>query len=640
MKTKKLFLPRFLTLLFMACIGVESYATEIYKLDFSSATKGDGFPTSSTSTIDTGSFSCNGVTWTASVVSSTGTCYWNWTSTGLQMGSSGNWNTSISIATSDFSETSSSELYAGTKISKIIVNSKGASGTNAELSVSVGGTSLTYSGDGSNIVVITSAAKDYEFTCEEAVTGDITIHYSQSAAGKAVYLESIEVYDADTHINPQLSYAVSLFGCDTDEIAAGTVVLPELSYIEGFNGMDEIEYSSSNEGVATVTDGKITFTGATGETTVTAKFPGNDRYFASEASYTVLVKAPLTFDFEIHTYGMTVYTGTTNVYETKVTELAGKNDVRLVFGGTGNYRMWDNEGTHLRVYNGETFTVIAPDGWTISGITIYGTPTGDGLTNLTVDTGTFSAADHTGVWTSEETAKSVTFTTASGNSTYQEHISAIDVALQSAATGSFTISFDEGYATYYTNVSYVMPAGITGTAVTGVMENGTTLNTNWEYAEGSVVPARTALLLKGAKGTYNYTIVAADEEQESAADNANLLCGSAVKTVTKGLDSGTTYKYYKLSHNAEGKNLGFYYGEEEGGAFESQAGKAWLAIDIEQAGEAKTFLFGGGETTGIQPVASGITAKSGIIYNLQGIRAGNMPKKGIYVKDGKKIIIR
>ena len=68
------------------------------------------------------------------------------------------------------------------------------------------------------------------------------------------------------------------------------------------------------------------------------------------------------------------------------------------------------------------------------------------------------------------------------------------------------------------------------------------------------------------------------------------------------------------------------------------AGKAYLkATDVPEEARSLGFLFGDDETNGINAVSS--NQKGSEFYNLQGLRV-DAPKKGMYIVNGKKVIIK
>ena len=194
-----------------------------------------------------------------------------------------------------------------------------------------------------------------------------------------------------------------------------------------------------------------------------------------------------------------------------------------------------------------------------------------------------------------------------------------------------------GYATlYYGEKNLVVPAGVEARTYSVV---GDDLVIGLTYAEGDVIPAATGVVLKAEADTYVFTVT--DEEGEG--DDANMLYGLDEDGMTvAGPAKATNEVYFYHLVQPEGKEVGFYWKEENGAAFESKAHKAYLAVPKEVAKQVKVFLFEPKEdTTAIQ----GIVALDGIngqeVYDLQGRRmnGSNLPK-GIYIVGGKKIVIK
>lgn len=206
-------------------------------------------------------------------------------------------------------------------------------------------------------------------------------------------------------------------------------------------------------------------------------------------------------------------------------------------------------------------------------------------------------------------------------------------------TGSFSIT-DAGFATYYTDKAFVMPENVQGGIVTKANNETSQLTVSYNYQPGTVVPAKTPIVLKGEKGDYtvNYTT------SEETAPAGNMLYG-ADNVDADGMTfvEGTNVKYYKLALGNDGK-CGFYWGAADGAAFEYTANRAFLAIDITDASQAPEgfSLDGDGGTTGIDGVMNG-NDDSQKIYTVTGIYAGKsldkLPK-GIYIVGGKKVAVK
>lgn len=189
-----------------------------------------------------------------------------------------------------------------------------------------------------------------------------------------------------------------------------------------------------------------------------------------------------------------------------------------------------------------------------------------------------------------------------------------------------------GYATmYYSDKNLVVPEGVV--AKTYTVTNGS-LEENWVYEEGEVIPAGTGVVLETAEpATYTFTVTTEDGDVD--ADN-----------MLRGTDAATTigekgYKYYILSKSSDGQEVGFYYQSGDGSSVNNGAHKAYLAVPQTVAGNAKGWSFDG-EATGINAVINGAAVEGKAeIYNLSGVRMNsqNLPK-GIYIVNGKKMVVK
>ena len=191
---------------------------------------------------------------------------------------------------------------------------------------------------------------------------------------------------------------------------------------------------------------------------------------------------------------------------------------------------------------------------------------------------------------------------------------------------------EAGYATYYSDKAFVVPAGMEATTVTAANDNGT-LTMAWEYQAGSIVPAETAVLLRGETKTYNTCHL---NDCTVAAPTGNLLKGSTTDATTVG-----GAKYYKLTYatiNGE-RVLGFFWGAADGAAFSNAAGKAYLALPSEAA--ANGYRLDGGDVTGIGQIATDAQGK-GQVYSISGVRMDGSKRlpAGIYVINGRKVIVK
>ena len=204
----------------------------------------------------------------------------------------------------------------------------------------------------------------------------------------------------------------------------------------------------------------------------------------------------------------------------------------------------------------------------------------------------------------------------------------------------------EGYGTYYNSESDVtLPAGVKARIVTAA--NGSRL-TYETIADGDgatkTVPAGTAVMLQAAPGTASAILTFTAAGTDGRTFTANMLHGSDVATTTT---DGT--KYYKLSYNTGGTDIGWYWGDDGGGTFISSAHKAWLAVG--SAGARSFGLPDWEEATEIRPPSispegesTEASPRGGLVgvawYTLDGRKLDGRPgTKGLYIINGKKVVI-
>ena len=202
-----------------------------------------------------------------------------------------------------------------------------------------------------------------------------------------------------------------------------------------------------------------------------------------------------------------------------------------------------------------------------------------------------------------------------------------------------------GYATlYYDSKNLVVPDGVE--AYTYYVNNGK-LDQSWLYEAGEVIPKATGVVLTGEAGNYEFLVTT----QSGDVDEDNLLMGSDEDALTVAPAGGSTdsYKFYKLSLNAQNEagTLGFYYGAEGGAAFISAAHKAYLAVPADVSRNATFFQFNGlsdgGLPTGIKALGISEPSSAVRIYDLQGRLVSSKDgglKKGLYIVNGKKYLVK
>ena len=194
----------------------------------------------------------------------------------------------------------------------------------------------------------------------------------------------------------------------------------------------------------------------------------------------------------------------------------------------------------------------------------------------------------------------------------------LDYILVKASTQKKAIT-DAGWATLYTEY----PLDFSG--VDGLTAYTATYNTSTkkvELTQVNDIQANTGVVLKGAEKTYNIPVAA------SSSTASGELRGAATATA---YDAYAGYDLYMLSKN--GDNAQFK--KVTSGSI--AAGKAFLMI--EQSGGAPTLDIDFGDATAIEVVKNAETKGMGEFYNLAGQRVAQ-PTKGLYIVNGKKVVIK
>lgn len=179
------------------------------------------------------------------------------------------------------------------------------------------------------------------------------------------------------------------------------------------------------------------------------------------------------------------------------------------------------------------------------------------------------------------------------------------------------------YSTAYLPFAVDVPQGVeafTGSLSEG--EGGTTLHLSG-IADG-VIPARTAVVLRAAT---DGSMALVPSTATGTAVEANALQGTLDASAT------TPANTYALS-GAFAEGIGFYPYT----ATTLPAGKAYLTLTDAQAVQKLAFSFGQG-TTGIDAIEAGAADKAATWYDLSGRRVDN-PTKGVYIVNGKKVIVK
>lgn len=153
-----------------------------------------------------------------------------------------------------------------------------------------------------------------------------------------------------------------------------------------------------------------------------------------------------------------------------------------------------------------------------------------------------------------------------------------------------------------------------GTSATGVLSKTS--------VKGGTVPANTGLLLKGTAGDVEIPIV-----------------GSSTTSVTGNKLVGKTEEYTLPANDGyvlmASPSLGFY---KNSSAFTVGANTAYLPANFDGAG-ARSFFLLDDDVTAINSAKRQELTANGQYFDLQGRKVAN-PTKGLYIVNGKKVVIK
>ena len=186
------------------------------------------------------------------------------------------------------------------------------------------------------------------------------------------------------------------------------------------------------------------------------------------------------------------------------------------------------------------------------------------------------------------------------------------------ATETVSVS-DAGFATYATKYNVEVPNDENVKVMTvKVNDDNSTITLN-DVAAGTVIPAKTGILVKADQGNHNFVVTS---KEGAKLENNSLI--AATTDVTS--DGATFFALTKMD-----TKVGFAVVNN---GVKIPAGKAYLMVEN---GTPAKFFGLDGEATGINSVK---TAKAdGAYYTLEGVKT-TKPVKGLYIHNGKKIVVK
>lgn len=449
-------------------------------------------------------------------------------------------------------------------------------------------------------------------------------------AGDDTYKTSTASYEIIVKGAPSLSFPETSYTVEMGDVFS----TPKL---EGLPEGVTSAYTSSNKEVATVdaATGEVKIVGV-GTTTITVTSPETGIYEGATASYELNVKAAIykvEFDFTTNNWGLpTGY----NKGEASYTNEAGYT---ITFGiSSSGHKIMGSDSDCNLIFGKEDATLSLPAfPFAVSKIKVFGKKGASGKVTQNIFVGNEAVSTETTNATEDHIYEIAEAFQAAGNiytlkvtNPNNTQITKIVVyAKDETIAGAINIATEEGFGTFYTDKNYVLPQGLTAFGYTSIDGNNT-LTKSVEYVAGDIVPANTAVVVKGAKGSYNYYNT---EEVATKTIEKNLLKG--VTTDTK-IEAASGVKRYILTRADDGI-LAFY--RTNTGNINVKANRAYLEVPTAMAVASFSLE---GSATGINNVVT-TAAKQGI-YTISGVRLNATTTKelpaGIYIVDGKKVIVK
>ena len=260
-------------------------------------------------------------------------------------------------------------------------------------------------------------------------------------------------------------------------------------------------------------------------------------------------------------------------------------------GGTRGLQAVGTSGTVTITTNGNTSTIAAPSYMhAVQGSTCY-------VDHCSSNTGTAAHANHNFVL---------------------EEVTSLPVTISSV-----------GYASWYAPVAVKLPAEVNAYYLKqdGVHSDYVSME---EIGLGGIVPANTGVILGGLAGNYELTIAETDDVIEG-----NLLSGTVAATYVEG-------DAYVLSNGNNG--LGLYLAKKNNNdEWKNNSHKAYLPKgNLPSAAQHISgfrFRFNAGATTPIDEMEYENSEVKGI-YDLTGRKLEGISGTGIYIVNGKKVLVK
>lgn len=539
-----------------------------------------------------GAKTLNDVTWTLSGDGG----YWGYDSTkGQQFGKSADPYKSMTLSTSDIKGT----------IESIIINTSGAKDIKGSCTVLVDGIQF------GNEITLTNTATNYTLT--DSASGTIVLSFTQTSS-KAIYIKSITVtYTPESGVSTLTPPTFTPGSCNFDNSIDVTISAESGATI--YYTLDGSDPKTNGDVYANA----ITLTQTTTLKAIAVKTGANDSEVA-EATYTKneVVEGQVKDVLNLSLTGVsgTTYTSWSDKSATSSAVYAGQS-------------AGDKGSIQLRSSNNNSGIVTTASGGKVKKIIVdWHSDTGAGRTlNVYGKNGAYS--NPTDLYDSSKFGTKIG-TIVKGTSTELEitgEYTFIGLRSNNGAMylNSITIVWETEEPTWgslYYPVPVEIPSSVKAYIVTAANNSYVTL----QQVTG-VLPAQTGIIYNGEWGTPVVTSGA------FADVDGNLLKGTVAETRIKE-------EAFVLA-KVDGE-VGFYKAQMnqlEGTAFKNNANKAYLPVSAlpaaVQGANGFKFRF---ETTGVEGVQ--VAQGKKVIFDLSGRKVNEMTAPGVYIVNGKKVLVK
>ena len=496
-----------------------------------------------------------------------------------------------------------------------------------------------------NNVIVTYSSDNTSVAEVDASTGTVTIGnavgtatITATFAGNDSFLAATASYTITTaRADANISFSeTSLTLTQGDEFTTPTFNNP--------NNLTGIVFTSTYDAVVTISDaGVISLGNSTGTAIIKATYAQSVQYNAGEATCTITVNPSgvtpepsatgyyekVSSDSEVTTGNYLIVSDDNSVaFKTSLSSLDVTSNYISV-DITDNIIEVDETTEANEVYIDVTDNSIkAANGKYIgrttaksNGLTLYDSPQAHSISisngNATV---TCQGTDNTTMYlkyNSDTNQKRFRYFTSSGTIQLYKKVagqspSSIDVYVSAAGFATYASNFDLDYA------------GSGLVAYKAVEDNG-----DIKFEEVTKVPAGAGVLLRASDGGgQNYAVSTTTSSETEDMEGNKFVRGTGAAVASN--DGEGNYNYIL---NVVNNEIGFY--RAAGNTVASN--RAYIHTTINPTSGAIQFNFD--EATGIRSVDNGQLTMDNEIYNLNGQRVAQ-PTKGLYILNGKKVIIK